>query len=347
MAVNEKATKQAKVLDGLHLGLPDFWYPILSSPELGDRPVCVRRFGRDLALWRDANGRPRVLDNHCPHRGAPLSEGVVHGEELACSYHGWRFDGLGQCTRMPLEPEDSRRAERIRIASYPAEDRGGYVWMFYGTHDDATPLTIPDELADDDWLPFTADYQWRTSWLNILDNIMDPLHAIYLHSGAATQKNRAKFQKFEVTHDDARGFRLGKIGRRADGSIGAVEGEVEFVLPNLIRLDIADGTPDGLYRVAIMPTPIDETASCAFYIRARRGRGAKRLGWRLWWARYHRAVHRVAAQDERILSKIAPIGESRLGEHLVSSDVGVIHLRKRLNRSFYGAGEHEELPARE
>ena len=335
MTVSTSTMKQPKVLDGLHLGLPNFWYPILSMSELGDRPVGVRRFGQDLAVWRDASGTPHVLDNHCPHRGAPLSQGVVQGKQLACAYHGWAFNGSGQCMTMPLEPEDSKRADRIRITSYPAAERAGYVWMFYGHHGEAPTLSIPGEIEDDDWLPYTADYQWQTNWLNILDNIMDPLHAIYLHSGAATQKNRAKFQKFEITSDDAAGFRLSKVGYREDGSIGAVEGEVEFVFPNLIRLDIADGTPDGLYRVVVMATPIDADNACAFYIRARRGRGWKRLRWRLWWARYGRAVHRVAAQDEHILSRMSSIGEVRLKEHLVSSDVGVIHLRKRLNQSFY------------
>ena len=151
----------------------------------------------------------------------------------------------------------------------------------------------------------------------------------------ARVRHRAKFKKFEITSDDALGFRLGKLGDREDGSIGAVEGEVEFVFPNVLRLDIADGTPDGLYRVVIMPTPVDADNACAYYVRARRGRGGKRLRWRLWWARYGRAVHRVAAQDEYILSRMAPIGEVRLQEHLVSSDVGVIHLRKRLNQIFY------------
>ena len=336
MTVGEKIAKRPKVLDGLHLGLPNYWYPILSASALGDRPVCVRRFGKDLAVWRDAAGRPRVLDNNCPHRGAPLSEGTVRGDTLACAYHGWRFDAAGQCVEMPLEPEDSPRPARIRTAAYPAEERGGYVWMFYGAAEKAGPLEIPEEVADEDWLSFRADYDWQTNWLNILDNVLDPLHAIHLHTGAATQRNRARFQRFEVTRDDERGFRLGKIGHRPDGSIGAVEGEVEFVLPNLLRLDIADGTPEGLYRVVIMPTPVDAGASCAFYVRARRGRGRRRLAWRLWWARYGRAVQRVAEQDRLILSQIAPIGEARLREHLVSSDVGVIHLRKRLNRSFYG-----------
>ena len=336
MMESARSTKRPTVLAGLHLGLPNYWYPIMNAFDLGARPVCVRRFGRDLAVWRGADGRPHVLDNNCPHRGAPLSQGVVHGDTLACSYHGWRFDVAGQCIEMPLEPVGSSRPAGICTAAYRAEEGGGYIWMFYGALEESVPLVIPEEIADGDWLPFRGDYSWETNWLNILDNIMDPLHAIYLHSGAATQRKRAKFERFEVTQDDERGFRLGKIGHRADGSIGAVEGEVEFLLPNLIRLDIADGSPDGLYRVVIMATPVDVGASCAFYVRARRGRGARRLAWRLWWARYGRAVHRVAQQDERVLSEIAPIGESRRREHLVSSDVGVIHLRQRLNRSFYG-----------
>ena len=91
-----------------------------------------------------------------------------------------------------------------------------------------------------------------------------------------------------------------------------------------------------------MPTPIDDNSACAFYVRARRGRGWKRLKWRLWWAIYGRAVHRVAAQDREIMSGIGPIGEARLREHLVSSDVGVMRLRKRLNQAFFGALDQSE-----
>jgi phenylpropionate dioxygenase-like ring-hydroxylating dioxygenase large terminal subunit len=327
--------KPAKIMAGLHLGLPDHWYPVLDSRSLGDKPILIRRFGIDLALWRDGGGRPHVLENHCPHRGAPLSQGVVHGEELMCSYHGWRFDGAGQCTGIPLEAADDKRADRIRVRSFPVEERCDYIWMFYGGFEDATPLSIPAEIEDDEWQPFKCEYQWETNWLNILDNIIDPLHAIFLHAGATTQKKRATFIGFNITNDDDRGFCLGKTGVRDDGSIGAVEGEVAFTFPNVISLNIADGTKHGLYRVVVMATPVDEGNSCAFYVRARRCRGLSRLRWRLWWLAHGRAVHRVAAQDQVILSGIAPIGEARLREHLTSSDAGVIHLRKRLNQKFF------------
>jgi phenylpropionate dioxygenase-like ring-hydroxylating dioxygenase large terminal subunit len=34
-------------------------------------------------------------------RLAPLSEGRIEAGQLTCSYHGWRFNGEGQCTRVP------------------------------------------------------------------------------------------------------------------------------------------------------------------------------------------------------------------------------------------------------
>lgn len=54
---------QLRVLDGLHRGLPDQWYPILRSAELGRQPVAVRRFGEDLAVWRDSKGTPHVVED--------------------------------------------------------------------------------------------------------------------------------------------------------------------------------------------------------------------------------------------------------------------------------------------
>jgi phenylpropionate dioxygenase-like ring-hydroxylating dioxygenase large terminal subunit len=244
---------------------------------------------------------------------------------------------------MPLEDPSSTRPKAVKVAAYKAQDRADYIWMFYGDQRQATSLSVPDELEDAGWLTFKTEYLWQTNWLNLLENVLDPLHAIHLHIGAVTQRRRAKFKNFEVTQDNEKGFRIGKVGYRDDGSIGRVEGEVEFQFPNIVRLDIADGTSQGIYRVVIMSTPIDENSLCAFYARGRRVSGLKRLKWRLSWLLYYsRPVNRVAAQDADILEGIGPIGEARLREHLASSDLGIIQLRKRLNQAFYGNSEPTE-----
>ena len=52
-----------------------------------------------LVVGRDRQGRAFALRDACPHRGMPLSCGRFEGEQIECSYHGWRFDAhSGQCT---------------------------------------------------------------------------------------------------------------------------------------------------------------------------------------------------------------------------------------------------------
>jgi nitrite reductase (NADH) small subunit/3-phenylpropionate/trans-cinnamate dioxygenase ferredoxin subunit len=47
--------------------------------------------GRTLAVF-NVNGSFHVLDDTCPHRGGPLSEGDLEGQEVICPWHGARFD---------------------------------------------------------------------------------------------------------------------------------------------------------------------------------------------------------------------------------------------------------------
>jgi phenylpropionate dioxygenase-like ring-hydroxylating dioxygenase large terminal subunit len=338
--------RRARVAGGLDGGLPDHWYPILRADKLRQKPLRLRRFGQTLALWRDAQGRPHLFQDACPHRGASLSLGQVHGDQLACWYHGWRFDAAGACTLTPLEPPDSTRKDRICVTSYPTEERGGYIWAFYGDPAHRTPLTlVPYELEDPRWSVFRQEYVWPTNWLNILDNVLDPLHAIFVHAGVATQRKRAKFYSFRVTHETECAFRLGRLGYLDDGSIAPVEGETEFILPNVLRLDLADGTRRGIMRIVMLPTPIDEHRSYLVYLQARRVRGVSRLHWQTtWWTRWWRAQNLIKWQDKTLLSTLGPVGDVRLREHMAASDHGVIHLRRVLNRAYARAAAGEPPP---
>lgn len=47
--------------------------------------------GRNVALF-NVEGTYYAIDDTCPHRGAPLSEGTLEGAELTCPWHGARFD---------------------------------------------------------------------------------------------------------------------------------------------------------------------------------------------------------------------------------------------------------------
>src|SRR5262249_43697819 len=122
-------------------------------------------------------------------------------------------------------------------------------------------------------------------------------------------------------------------------------GEVEFTLPSTVRLDLVNGVPPkSIMRLVIMPTPIDENNTISYFERGRRTMGFDRLRWWCAWQfKYRSRIGRVVEQDRSLLIALGPIGETRLHEPLASSDVGVIHVRRRLNRAF-SASESEPSP---
>jgi nitrite reductase (NADH) small subunit len=56
-------------------------------PQLGAR--VVRTAEGDIAVFRTADDRIFALYDRCPHKGGPLSEGIVHGRSVTCPLHNW------------------------------------------------------------------------------------------------------------------------------------------------------------------------------------------------------------------------------------------------------------------
>ena len=76
------------------------------------RARAVDASGRRIALFRTAGG-VFALDNTCPHRGGPLSEGDVIGNEIVCPWHLWGFElATGRC---PGNPEVAVTTHEVRI----------------------------------------------------------------------------------------------------------------------------------------------------------------------------------------------------------------------------------------
>jgi len=70
--------------------------------------------GNELAVY-NVNGEFYAIENSCPHRGAPLSEGDLCGHIVECGLHGWQFDvRSGECLTVP---------ETIRTYQVTIEDQ--------------------------------------------------------------------------------------------------------------------------------------------------------------------------------------------------------------------------------
>jgi nitrite reductase (NADH) small subunit len=57
-------------------------------PQLGARRY-QREDGKVIALFRNADDKVFALHDKCPHKGGPLSQGIVFGESVACPLHNW------------------------------------------------------------------------------------------------------------------------------------------------------------------------------------------------------------------------------------------------------------------
>jgi len=60
---------------------------ITDIPLRGAR--CVKTPQGKIAVFRTADNEVFAIEDHCPHKGGPLSQGIVHGTAVTCPLHNW------------------------------------------------------------------------------------------------------------------------------------------------------------------------------------------------------------------------------------------------------------------
>jgi nitrite reductase (NADH) small subunit len=81
------------------------WTPICKLediPVLGSRRVA-RAQGLDVAVFRNSENQVFALLDRCPHKGGPLSQGIVFGTSVACPLHNWT---IGLCDGQAAAPDE-------------------------------------------------------------------------------------------------------------------------------------------------------------------------------------------------------------------------------------------------
>ena len=71
-------------------------------PPLGARRVARQR-GLDVAIFRTSGDEVFALLDRCPHKGGPLSQGIVFGNSVACPLHNWT---IGLCNGQAAAPDE-------------------------------------------------------------------------------------------------------------------------------------------------------------------------------------------------------------------------------------------------
>jgi renierapurpurin 18,18'-hydroxylase len=161
---------------------PNYWYAVGWSDALKPGTVmAVTVWQQAIALYRATNGQLHALEDACPHRGIALHKGKVQGCNLACAYHGWEFDGTGDCVGIPYLPE-GQKLPPAKARSYPIREKYGVIWLFPGEEELAatTPLIEIPEFDRENLLmiPITGHFKAHFSICN--ENAMDVFHG-FLH----------------------------------------------------------------------------------------------------------------------------------------------------------------------
>lgn len=92
--------------------------PVEDIPKLGSR--VVRAKDCEIGVFRTEDDRIFAINNLCPHKKGPLSQGIVFGDKVACPLHNWRIS---------LETGKAEEPDEGETTCYPTKVENGMVFL--------------------------------------------------------------------------------------------------------------------------------------------------------------------------------------------------------------------------
>lgn len=168
----------------------DLWQAVALSRDLGGKPRRIWWNDRPIVLFRGPQGVAALIDR-CPHRHAPLSAGRVVGGAVECPYHGWRFDGEGQCTHLPGM---LGQMPRYRVPGFRVVERDGILYLSEGE----PPAPPPGAAGNLRLRLVQSTAQGRV--IDVAENILDATHTHFTHRGLLRGLSAKRYRvQVEVT----------------------------------------------------------------------------------------------------------------------------------------------------
>jgi nitrite reductase (NADH) small subunit len=98
--------------------------PLEDIPARGAR--IIRRASGDIAIFRTSDDEVYALDDSCPHKGGPLSQGIIHDCRVTCPLHNWVLE---------LKTGEAVAPDEGRVRTHEVELRDGVVFLSIATAD--------------------------------------------------------------------------------------------------------------------------------------------------------------------------------------------------------------------
>jgi phenylpropionate dioxygenase-like ring-hydroxylating dioxygenase large terminal subunit len=175
-------TESAQTTDATP-SMGSFWHPIALSAEVVEQPRRFMLLGEPIVAFRDEQGVAAFKDL-CIHRGTALSLGYITDGHLTCLYHGWEYDRLGTCVRIPALPEGSSIPRKARAIVYRAQERYGLVWVALNDPVAPIPSWPEDAWSNPRFQVFLVARQtWKANAGRVVENGLDFSHFNFVHKG--------------------------------------------------------------------------------------------------------------------------------------------------------------------
>lgn len=255
--------------------LANAWHPVAFSDSLTTSPHGTTLLGRPIVVWRDSKDTVHATSDVCIHRGTALSGGCVRGDDIACPYHGWQFDGDGACTLIPQLEDPTRIPPKARIDSFRCTERHGLVWVALDDpHHDL--VSIP-EFDDDAWTWVSCGpYEWNAHASRQLENFTDFGHFPWVHPGLLGDPDRPVVPPYDVsTHGSVVRYDIVRpeapntddfpVFANSDTSSPMRRSRYEIHLPFSLLLRLGWGGTEGMVYYFVSQ-PIDEEHSRGFLL---------------------------------------------------------------------------------
>ena len=161
----------------------------LAEPYKDGKPHTIEIFGSKLVVFQQQDGSLAILDGYCPHMGADLGTGRIIEGSVACPFHGWEWNGKGECSHIPYS---SRIPRKARTKSWPVMEQNQQLFVYNDPEENPPPpeVAIPpiDDVMNGECLP----WEWQTIYIptncrELIDNAADATHFYYVHGWSVSR----------------------------------------------------------------------------------------------------------------------------------------------------------------
>lgn len=222
------------------------YFPVAFEKDVLMTPKRIQLRQNEYVLWKSKKGIV-CMPNRCPHRNARLSDGrVVLQSKLECPYHGWQFNPIGKCVKIPQLKEGTKIPKACNLKEVNLKVYDEIVWISPSMNGIFKELEMfkqnPNYYVTDYFLDAPYSYELQ------IENLLDPAHLHFVHDGFQGNRKRASeifLDKFYENDNEIYGYFIHANEQTPDI-------EIKFYKPTMIVVAIYDKNTKTLLRKNII-----------------------------------------------------------------------------------------------